>query len=67
MPRTTHVVCISLLVLSRGDYFSATDTYDPLPNRRAFYDTSHLLPPAMLESYVEEWPTKTSATCFAAA
>jgi hypothetical protein len=38
------------------DYFSITDTYDPLSNRRAFYDTSHLLPPAMLESYVEKWP-----------
>ena len=40
-----------------GDYFSITDTYDPLSNRRAFYDTSHVLPPAMLESYVEKWPT----------
>lgn len=39
------------------DYFSITDTYDPLSNRRAFYDTSHVLPPAMLESYVEKWPT----------
>ena len=41
------------------DYFSITDTYDPLSNRRAFYDASHLLPPAMLESYVEKWPTAT--------
>jgi hypothetical protein len=40
-----------------GDYFSITDTYDPLSNRRAFYDASHLLPAAMLESYVEKWPT----------
>ena len=40
-----------------GDYFSITDSYDPLSNRRAFYDTSYLLPPAMLESYVEKWPT----------
>lgn len=39
------------------DYFSITDTYDPLSNRRAFYDTSHVLPAAMLESYVEKWPT----------
>ena len=39
-----------------GDYFSITDTYDPLSNRRAFYDTSYLLPAAMLESYVEKWP-----------
>ena len=41
---------------AHGDYFSITDTYDPLSNRRAFYDTSHVLPPAMLESYVEKWP-----------
>lgn len=42
---------------SHGDYFSITDTYDPLSNRRAFYDTSFVLPPAMLETYVEKWPT----------
>jgi hypothetical protein len=42
---------------SHGDYFSITDTYDPLSNRRAFYDASYLLPAAMLESYVEKWPT----------
>ena len=41
---------------AHADYFSITDTYDPLSNRRAFYDTSHLLPAAMLESYVEKWP-----------
>ena len=41
---------------AHGDYFSITDTYDPRSNRRAFYDTSHLLPAAMLESYVEKWP-----------
>jgi hypothetical protein len=41
---------------AHGDYFSITDTYDPLSNRRAFYDTSFALPPAMLESYVERWP-----------
>jgi len=39
------------------DYFSITDTYDPLSNRRALYDASYVLPPAMLESYVEKWPT----------
>jgi alpha-galactosidase len=39
------------------DYFSITDTYDPVSNRRAFYDTSYVLPAAMLESYVEKWPT----------
>jgi len=42
---------------AHGDYFSITDTYDPVSNRRAFYDTSHALPAAMLESYVEKWPT----------
>jgi hypothetical protein len=40
---------------AHGDYFSITDTYDPLSNRRAFYDASHVLPSAMLESYVEKW------------
>jgi hypothetical protein len=40
---------------AHGDYFSITDTYDPLSNRRAFHDTSFVLPPAMLESYVEKW------------
>lgn len=42
---------------AHGDYFSITDTYDPLSNRRAFYDTSYVLPSAMLETYVEQWPT----------
>lgn len=42
---------------AHGDYFSTTDTYDPLANRRAFYDASHVLPAAMLESYVAQWPT----------
>ncbi len=42
---------------SHGDYFSITDTYDPLSNRRAFYDTSYELPAAMLEDYIEKWPT----------
>ena len=41
---------------AHGDYFSITDAYDPLSNRRAFYDASYVLPPAMLESYVEKWP-----------
>ena len=43
---------------AHGDYFSITDTYDPLANRRAFYDASYVLPPAMLESYVAEWPAQ---------
>jgi alpha-galactosidase len=42
---------------AHADYFSITDTYDPLSNRRAFYDASHLLPPSMLECYVERYPT----------
>lgn len=41
---------------AHGDYFSITDTYDPLSNRRAFYDASFVLPAAMLEAYVERWP-----------
>ena len=41
---------------AHGDYFSMTDSYDPLSNRRAFYDASFVLPPAMLESYVAKWP-----------
>ena len=41
---------------AHGDYFSITDSYDPLSNRRAFYDASYLLPAAMLEAYVEKWP-----------
>ena len=40
---------------AHADYFSITDTYDPLSNRRAFYDASYVLPGAMLESYVERW------------
>jgi hypothetical protein len=41
---------------AHGDYFSITDAYDPLSNRRAFFDASYVLPPAMLETYVEKWP-----------
>ena len=42
---------------AHGDYFSITDTYDPISNRQAFYDASFVLPAAMLEAYVEKWPT----------
>jgi hypothetical protein len=45
---------------AHGDYFSITDTYDPLSNRRAFYDASFVLPAAMLETYVESWSPKTA-------
>jgi alpha-galactosidase len=37
----------------RCHYISITDTYDPLSNRRAFYDASYALPPAMCECYIE--------------
>ena len=47
---------------SHGDYFSITDAYDPISNRQAFYDASHLLPAAMLEDYVQKWPTQTIAS-----
>ncbi|MDE2136850.1 MAG: alpha-galactosidase [Gammaproteobacteria bacterium] len=47
---------------AHGDYFSITDTYDPLSNRRAFFDAGHVLPPAMLESYVADWPTASLAS-----
>lgn len=46
---------------AHGDYFSLTDTYTPLANRRAFYDASFVLPPAMLEAYEAKWPTATTA------
>jgi hypothetical protein len=42
---------------AHGDYFSISDAYDPLSNRRAFYDSSYVLPPAMLECYVEKSST----------
>ena len=42
---------------AHGDYFSITDSYDPLSNRQALYDASFVLPSAMLETYVEKWPT----------
>lgn len=42
---------------AHADYFSIVDSYDPLSNRQAFFDASHVLPPAMLETYVKQWPT----------
>lgn len=39
--------------VQRCHYISITDTYDPLSNRRAFYDSSYALPPAMCECYIE--------------
>jgi hypothetical protein len=40
-------------VIQRCNYTCATDVYDPLSLRRAFYDTSYPLPPAMIELYIE--------------
>ena len=48
-------------VVRRVHYISITDTYDPLSNRRAFFDASYALPPAMCECYVENHPGKTPA------
>ena len=48
-------------VVRRVHYISITDTYDPLSNRRAFFDASYALPPAMCECYVENRPGKTPA------
>ncbi len=47
---------------AHGDYFSISDAYDPLSNRRAFYDSSYALPSAMLETYVQSWPSSNAAT-----
>ena len=41
---------------AHGDYFSIVDAYDPVSNRKAFYDASHVLPSAMLETYVMAMP-----------
>ena len=42
----------------RVHYFSITDSYFPLANRRAFYDTSFVMPPSMCECYVMSIPLK---------
>ena len=55
---------------SHGDYFSITDTYDPLSNRRAFYDASQVLPPPCWRTTSRSGPrrgSRISATCCAAA
>jgi alpha-galactosidase len=39
--------------LRRCHYISITDTYDPLSNRRAFYDAAYALPPATCECYIQ--------------
>ena len=43
-------------IVGRTHYISITDVYDPLSNRRAFYDASYALPPSMCECYVENHP-----------
>jgi hypothetical protein len=43
-------------IVRRAHYISITDVYDPMSNRRAFYDSSYPLPPAMCECYVENKP-----------
>jgi alpha-galactosidase len=45
---------------AHGDYFSLTNAYDPLSNRRAFYDATYILPPFMLETPVESWLSDSS-------
>jgi alpha-galactosidase len=46
----------------RAHYISISDAYDPLSNRRAFYDASFPLPPSMCECYVENKPGPSLAT-----
>lgn len=49
-------------VVQRVHYVCYTDTYDPLSNRRGFYDASYPLPPSMLEAYVADHPGKNIGT-----
>ncbi len=49
-------------IVRRTHYISITDTYDPLSNRRAFYDASFPLPPSMCECYIENRPGSSLAT-----
>jgi alpha-galactosidase len=43
-------------IVKRTHYISITDVYDPVSNRRAFFDSSYALPPSMCECYVENHP-----------
>jgi alpha-galactosidase len=45
-------------IVRRVHYISITDTYDPLSNRRAFFDASYALPPAMCECYIANHPAR---------
>jgi alpha-galactosidase len=49
-------------IVRRTHYISITDTYDPMSNRRAFYDSSYPLPPSMCECYIENKPGPSLAT-----
>lgn len=49
-------------IVRRTHYISITDSYDPLSNRRAFYDASFPLPPSMCECYIENQPGPSLAT-----
>lgn len=49
-------------VVRRVHYISITDSYDPLSNRRAFYDASWPLPPSMCEAYISNNPGPSFAT-----
>jgi alpha-galactosidase len=49
-------------IVQRTHYISITDTYDPMSNRRAFYDSSYPLPPSMCECYIENKPGPSMAT-----
>jgi len=49
-------------IVRRAHYISITDTYDPMSNRRAFYDSSYPLPPSMCECYIENNPGPSLAT-----
>ncbi|MBN1901514.1 alpha-galactosidase [Candidatus Sumerlaeota bacterium] len=49
-------------VAKRVHYICFTDTYNPLSNRRGFYDASFPLPPSMCEAYVAHHPGPTLDT-----
>jgi hypothetical protein len=49
-------------VAKRVHYICFTDTYNPLSNRRGFYDASFPLPPSMCEAYVANHPGPTIST-----
>ncbi|MBN2024888.1 MAG: alpha-galactosidase [Pirellulales bacterium] len=46
-------------IMRRCHFVSATDSYDPMSNRKAFFDASFPLPPRAIEAYVAEYPRAT--------